>query len=351
MGSSSKRGSLRNSVSQRKTRSTRAVGRAFRLTSSSTASGLGSSFAPVPGSDRDMRRLLAMETGPPTAGGSVDAVGVEPGHAGVIDQWAGLVVARSARDLVAQHQSPTRPGPPLPRAVGAAEEDHRRGRGRRRKVGRAGVGAEEQVGPLQEPRRSRSRRGVPSSRGAGRGPRSPRRPRHRPGLRPGSLASRHRGTGQSGPASDGSASASPPLRHQDGRPERGGVAESTGVQRIGLIPGFGFLSPGRASAPSVPLKNQGCFRDQGMSAVCPPGPGIAKLLGHPGPVAVGRVNADPGVGINGDTQAVEKPPGRDSTSCRPGTHRATSVRRKPPPPIAQPSLARAGFEPGRGRRR
>ena len=59
-------------------------------------------------------------------------------------------MAGLARDAAAEDQRVPRPGPPLPRLVRAAEEDDRERPGRGRQVRRAGVGADEQVGPLQQ---------------------------------------------------------------------------------------------------------------------------------------------------------------------------------------------------------
>src|SRR6476659_3273572 len=48
------------------------------------------------GSERVMGRFGLMSPGPPSQRGAVDAVGGEAGHAGVVGQGAGLLVARWA---------------------------------------------------------------------------------------------------------------------------------------------------------------------------------------------------------------------------------------------------------------
>ena len=63
-----------------------------------------------------------------------------------------------------------------PRPVGAAEEDDRGDPRAGRQVRRAGIGADEQVGPLEEGGRLRARSADRSSRGGWRAARAPRRP-------------------------------------------------------------------------------------------------------------------------------------------------------------------------------
>ena len=61
-----------------------------------------------------------------------------------------------------------RPGPPLPGLVGPAEQDDRERARRGRQVGRAGIGPDEEVGPLEQRGRLGDRQAARSSRGAGR---------------------------------------------------------------------------------------------------------------------------------------------------------------------------------------
>ena len=68
----------------------------------------------------------------------------------MVGQRADLLVAGLAGNPVAQDEGMTRPGTPLPWLVGAAEEDDGERAGRGGQVRRSGVGADEQVGSLQE---------------------------------------------------------------------------------------------------------------------------------------------------------------------------------------------------------
>src|SRR5208337_2076348 len=76
-------------------------------------------------SERVMRRLGLMETGPTAPGRAEDAIGFEIRHAGMVVQRADLLVAGLTGNAVAQDQGVSGPGPPLLWLVGSAEENHR----------------------------------------------------------------------------------------------------------------------------------------------------------------------------------------------------------------------------------
>ena len=91
-----------------------------------------------------------MRAGPPPHRASVNAVGVELRHAGMIGKRAHFLVTGLAGDAVPNHQRMPRPGAPLPRLVGSTEKDHRKRSRGGRQVSRAGVCADEEIGSLQE---------------------------------------------------------------------------------------------------------------------------------------------------------------------------------------------------------
>ena len=145
----------------------------------SLASGSDASLGPricgiVSSSDRIMRRLGVMDTGPPPPGCAVDAVGVQAGHAGVVGQRTELLVAGLAGDAMAKNQGVTGPGPPLAGLVGAAEKDHRERSRRGGEMSRAGIRTDEQVGSFQKRRGLRDAQPARSSREAARDREAPR---------------------------------------------------------------------------------------------------------------------------------------------------------------------------------
>ena len=252
--------------------------------------------------------------------------------------WQGLQGTRWRRTSERRDQGRHWPGwlVPLKRTT---ESDARAGR----QVRRAGIGADEQVGPLEqggrlgdghppgpvaevgraaastaaaggvlgpadhdhppavveEPRDQ----GLPVAGGPalGRGPRAEvdgqqRRRRSRTGRR---AASRRRPRGPAARTATRSSSARPPRG-------RGAAVARTAA------------AAGRGAASLV-------------------GPGLAEPVGRRRPVAVRRRARPPGRARRPAMPSRSSRASREPTSCRPGTQSATSVSRNPPPPIAQPT--------------
>ncbi len=97
-----------------------------------------------------MRRLSLVSPRPKQHRASVNPIGAQARHTGMIGKRADLLMARLARNTVTQHEGMSRPRAPLPGLVGAAEQDHGKGSGRGRQVGRAGIRADKEVGALEQ---------------------------------------------------------------------------------------------------------------------------------------------------------------------------------------------------------
>ncbi len=184
-----------------------------------------------------------------------------------------------------------------------------------------GLGHGEPAGPVAEP---------------GMGLDRPRRPRRRPARRPGSPASHRRGTGRSGLASAGSASAWPRPRPRGGPPASGAGSPNRPAWRAsGSSQESGSLRPEDSPRPSA---LPGPRRRAARAGTRPDRPGQASrsfwaTRARSRSVAWTRTRVATSSGSPRQSSRAR----RDSTSWRPGTHRATSVSRNPPPPIAQPS--------------
>ena len=122
-----------------------------------------------------MRRLRLVGARPKPHRASVNAIGAQARHTGMVGERADLLMAGLARNAVAKDQGMSRPGPPLPVLVGPAEQDDRERARRRRQMSRAGIRADEEVGPLEQGGRLRDCQARPSSRAAGRAARGPER--------------------------------------------------------------------------------------------------------------------------------------------------------------------------------
>ena len=68
----------------------------------------------------------------------------------MVGERADFLVAGLAWDTMAEDQRVSRPGTPLPVLIGSAEEDDRERARRCRQVRRAGIGADEEVGPFEQ---------------------------------------------------------------------------------------------------------------------------------------------------------------------------------------------------------
>ena len=115
------------------------------------------------------------------------------------------------------------------------------------------------------------------------------------------------------------------------------VAEPAGVEPVGLVPGD--RRPRRRRRPDEPRRpvrrdRRRPRRDELRLDAA--GPGVAEPLGDRGPGRRRSRGRRPGPGRRRRPQPSSRA-SRDSTSCRPGTQSATSVSRNPPPPIAQPT--------------
>ncbi len=97
-----------------------------------------------------MRRLRPVGARPQPHRAPVDAIGAQTRHAGMVGERADLLMAGLAGNAVAENEGMPRPGPPLPGLVGPAEQNDREGARRGRQVRRAGIRADEEVGPLEQ---------------------------------------------------------------------------------------------------------------------------------------------------------------------------------------------------------
>ena len=156
----------------------------------------------------------------------VDAVGAQTRHAGMVGERADLLVAGLAGNAVAEDERMPRPGPPLPGLIGSAEEDDRERSRRGRQVRRAGVRADEEVGPLEQRGRLRDRQAAgPVAQPVVRLEDARERERLR-FPRPRRPASHFRGIVRSGPSTSRSASAWPRCRPRGARPGAEGASEN-----------------------------------------------------------------------------------------------------------------------------
>ena len=122
--------------------------------------------------------------------------------------------------------------------------------------------------------------------------------------------------------------------------DRRGVTEPTRVQSLGLVPRIGFASSTRPTRPGVTLLSQGQRGRAARSAR----PGFPELLREPGPVAVGRMHADPDGLIVGQVEAVDqRPPRLDLVSAgNPARHvgqQEASPAHRPAEPSGIPARA------------
>ena len=264
-----------------------------------------------------MRRLGLMEAGPIAPGRAEDAIGFEGRHARMVGQRADLLVAGLAGNAVAQDQGVSGPGPPLLWLVGSAEENHRQRAGRRRQVGRPGIGADEQVGPFQQ--------------GRGLSDREPAGPVAQP-----LVTSKHLGRGRVfRPAHDDHAPAivqealdervpvpeRPALGRRAGtkmdRQKRGQRAEPTGVQQLGI----GVLGPtlggGEAQLAAIVPTAPPAATDRDLEPSRRfPGPGPGQAASHGCPVLIIDMDLDPRRFVGSNAQRVQQGQAREPRDGR-----------------------------------